>query len=255
MPRTWFTECHLNQYCAPQLVICSLIDILYLVWLQYSHLKISDVDAVNERLAELLAAIRPNAVGIVDSFDFHDDILDSALGAYDGRVYERIFEAANKSPLNAEPVNESFHKYLKPFLKGQMWSLYRKIFSSNAQLCGFQYRFLLILDLVSTPWTYQNRTLWVCPNETVIQLIRSLYFKSSFDFCLLFSFFFVLVDSHECWTFTCFLHYHYFSFLDFMYFRSLFFHHFIHFNISQLFSEGILLIFSKLQIITPLIFF
>lgn len=94
----------------------------FFVWLQYSHLKISDIDAVNERLAELLAAIRPNAVGIVDSFDFHDDILDSALGAYDGRVYERIFEAANKSPLNAEPVNESFHKYLKPFLKGQMWS-------------------------------------------------------------------------------------------------------------------------------------
>ncbi|KAK7576596.1 hypothetical protein V9T40_012882 [Parthenolecanium corni] len=105
--------------------LCELYSVYWLLknvgdFLVYSHLKISDVDAVNERLAELLAAIRPNAVGIVDSFDFHDDILDSALGAYDGRVYERIFEAANKSPLNAEPVNESFHKYLKPFLKGQM---------------------------------------------------------------------------------------------------------------------------------------
>ena len=90
------------------------------VRLQYSHLKLTDVDAVNERQAALLAAIRPNAVGLVDGFDFHDDVLDSALGAYDGRVYERLFAEANKSPLNAEPVNESFHKYLKPFLKGQM---------------------------------------------------------------------------------------------------------------------------------------
>lgn len=69
---------------------------------------------------KLLASIRPNAVGLVDSFDIHDDILGSALGAYDGRVYERLFEEANKSPLNAEPVNESFHKYLKPFLKSNI---------------------------------------------------------------------------------------------------------------------------------------
>ncbi|CAG9796949.1 unnamed protein product [Diatraea saccharalis] len=40
--------------------------------------------------------------------------LKSTLGSYDGRVYERLMEEALKSPLNQEPVNESFHKYLKP---------------------------------------------------------------------------------------------------------------------------------------------
>lgn len=54
----------------------------------------------------------------MDSFDICDEILNSALGAYDGNVYERLFEEANRSPLNALPVNKSFHQYLKPFLKG-----------------------------------------------------------------------------------------------------------------------------------------
>lgn len=51
-------------------------------------------------MEDALAAIRPNAVGIVDSFDIPDMVLGSALGAYDGNVYERLFEEAKKSPLN-----------------------------------------------------------------------------------------------------------------------------------------------------------
>lgn len=71
-------------------------------------------------LEELLALIRPNAVGLVDSFDIRDEILSSALGAYDGNVYERLFAEAQKSPLNAEPVNKSFHSHLKPLLKSNL---------------------------------------------------------------------------------------------------------------------------------------
>lgn len=71
-------------------------------------------------LEELLAAIRPNSIGIVDSFDIHDDVLGSTLGAYDGNVYERLFEEASKSPLNSEPVNKSFKLHLKPFMKSNL---------------------------------------------------------------------------------------------------------------------------------------
>ncbi|CAH1153430.1 unnamed protein product [Phaedon cochleariae] len=71
-------------------------------------------------MESLLAAIRPNAVGIVDSFDFRDEVLSSALGAYDGNVYERLLEEAQKSPLNEEPVNKSFDLYLKPFIKSNL---------------------------------------------------------------------------------------------------------------------------------------
>ncbi|XP_053999153.1 probable peroxisomal acyl-coenzyme A oxidase 1 [Hylaeus anthracinus] len=89
-------------------------------FLQFSSLTNEDVPSVQARLEELLALIRPNAVGIVDGFDIRDEILNSALGAYDGNVYERLFAEAMKSPLNQESVNESFHKYLKPFLKSNL---------------------------------------------------------------------------------------------------------------------------------------
>lgn len=78
------------------------------------------MDVIQSWLEELLALIRPNAIGIVDSFDIRDEILSSTLGSYDGNVYERLFEEAQNSPLNAEPVNKSFHLYLKPFLKAKL---------------------------------------------------------------------------------------------------------------------------------------
>lgn len=76
--------------------------------------------AVRAVLEDCLKRLRPNAVGLVDGFDMPDEILDSALGAYDGNVYERLVEEANKSPLNKEPVNRSFELYLKPFMKSNM---------------------------------------------------------------------------------------------------------------------------------------
>ncbi|CAG9117946.1 unnamed protein product [Plutella xylostella] len=88
--------------------------------LLYSNISKTDIAYLRDRYEELLSLIRPNAVGLVDAFDIRDEILHSTLGAYDGRVYERLMEEALKSPLNAEPVNQSFHKYLKPFMQGKL---------------------------------------------------------------------------------------------------------------------------------------
>lgn len=88
--------------------------------LQFTNIVGKDIDQLQQWLEQLLAEIRPNAVGLVDSFDIRDEILASTLGAYDGNVYERLFEEASKSPLNAEPVNKSFELYLKPFLKSSL---------------------------------------------------------------------------------------------------------------------------------------
>jgi len=95
--------------------ICNLY-----IYFQYSNLKPTDIPSIQSLLEESLKRIRPNAVGIVDSFDIRDDILASALGVYDGNVYERLLEDAKKSPLNQVPVNESFEKYLKPYLKSNL---------------------------------------------------------------------------------------------------------------------------------------
>nr|XP_056712824.1 peroxisomal acyl-coenzyme A oxidase 1 isoform X2 [Euleptes europaea] len=82
-------------------------------FLQGGILTDAQVTQVNQRVKELLALIRPNAVALVDSFDFHDSFLGSVLGRYDGNVYENMFEWAKKSPLNKTQVHESFHKHLK----------------------------------------------------------------------------------------------------------------------------------------------
>ncbi|XP_047019172.1 probable peroxisomal acyl-coenzyme A oxidase 1 [Helicoverpa zea] len=115
---------------SPQLaeVMGQLIELYAVFWalervgdlLQYTSISNTDVVNLRTRYEQLLRQIRPNAVGLVDAFDIIDELLQSTLGAYDGRVYERLMKEALKSPLNAEPVNQSFHKYLKPFMQGKL---------------------------------------------------------------------------------------------------------------------------------------
>lgn len=51
---------------------------------------------------------RKDAVPLVDAFDFTDKSLNSALGSYDGQVYQRLYEWAQKSPTNQVGTNCSF---------------------------------------------------------------------------------------------------------------------------------------------------
>ena len=44
------------------------------------------------------------AVPLVDAFDFHDQILNSALGRYDGDVYRHLYEWALRAPRNKTEV-------------------------------------------------------------------------------------------------------------------------------------------------------
>ncbi|XP_068119874.1 peroxisomal acyl-coenzyme A oxidase 1 isoform X4 [Hyperolius riggenbachi] len=83
-------------------------------FLQAGLLASSQLEQIQQRVKDLLVVIRPNAVALVDAFDYSDTQLSSVLGRYDGNVYENMFEWAKKSPLNKTQVHESFHKYLKP---------------------------------------------------------------------------------------------------------------------------------------------
>lgn len=60
---------------------------------------------ISNRIKQLLSQLRPNAVALVDAFDFHDNRLKSVLGRYDGNVYENLFEWARRSPLNSTEVS------------------------------------------------------------------------------------------------------------------------------------------------------
>ncbi|XP_071441576.1 acyl-coenzyme A oxidase 1 [Hetaerina americana] len=106
--------------------LCELYAVFWILikvgdFLMFTSLSPSDVEYLRERQVWLLQAIRPQAVGLVDGFDLHDMVLGSALGAWDGQVYERLFAEAQKSPLNSQPVDEeSFNKYLKPLLRANL---------------------------------------------------------------------------------------------------------------------------------------
>jgi acyl-CoA oxidase len=69
-----------------------------------------DLDQLPAKIQELMASIRPHAVRLVDSWKVPDFLLDSALGRYDGKVYEDLFNRAHR--LN--PLNEiTFNPYYK----------------------------------------------------------------------------------------------------------------------------------------------
>jgi len=63
------------------------------------------LDIVHDSVLQLLSAIRPNAVALVDAFDFPDELLCSVLGRYDGQVYDNLYNWAANSPLNKTPVS------------------------------------------------------------------------------------------------------------------------------------------------------
>lgn len=68
------------------------------------YFKSEDVDRLREELYRLYDVLRPDAVTLVDAFDFHDRHLTSALGSYCGNVYEELFAWAQQSKLNETEV-------------------------------------------------------------------------------------------------------------------------------------------------------
>ena len=68
-----------------------------------------DLDKLPSKIQELMAQIRPHAVKLVDSWKIPDFLLDSALGRYDGKVYEDLFNRAHRlNPLNEITFNPHY---------------------------------------------------------------------------------------------------------------------------------------------------
>lgn len=67
----------------------------------------NSLDALSDTILVLMTEkIRPHAVKLVDNWAFPDYILDSALGRYDGKVYEDLFDRAHRqNPLNRTVFN------------------------------------------------------------------------------------------------------------------------------------------------------
>jgi acyl-CoA oxidase len=61
-------------------------------FLSSGYLSPKQHELLRSQVDELLAAMRPQAVSIVDGFGCSDYILNSALGRYDGDVYRALVD-------------------------------------------------------------------------------------------------------------------------------------------------------------------
>ncbi|KAG6827098.1 hypothetical protein H0H87_005568, partial [Tephrocybe sp. NHM501043] len=66
---------------------------------------------------DLCQILLPNAIGLSDAFGFTDWELDSALGVYDGQVYEALWARAQTEPLNQTEVTEAYVDSIRPMLQ------------------------------------------------------------------------------------------------------------------------------------------
>ncbi|KAL7160485.1 hypothetical protein ABFS83_01G098300 [Erythranthe nasuta] len=91
-------------------------------FLATSYLTPKQAVLANDQLRALYAKVRPNAIALVDAFNYTDHYLGSILGRYDGNVYPKLYEAAWKEPLNESVVPDGYKEYIRPLLKQQLHS-------------------------------------------------------------------------------------------------------------------------------------
>ncbi|KAF5759747.1 putative acyl-CoA oxidase, acyl-CoA dehydrogenase/oxidase and middle domain superfamily [Helianthus annuus] len=89
-------------------------------FLATGYLTPKQASLANDQLRTLYSKVRPNAIALVDSFNYTDHYLGSILGRYDGNVYPKLYEAAWKDPLNDSDVVDGFHEYVQPILKQKL---------------------------------------------------------------------------------------------------------------------------------------
>ncbi|TMW63106.1 hypothetical protein Poli38472_002047 [Pythium oligandrum] len=74
----------------------------------------SDLAVIRATIEELLPLIRPHAVVLVDAFNFSDHALNSALGRYDGNVYQALYDSAQQDDVNQSSDKIALHEFLLP---------------------------------------------------------------------------------------------------------------------------------------------
>uniref|UniRef100_A0A0D6R080 Acyl-coenzyme A oxidase n=1 Tax=Araucaria cunninghamii TaxID=56994 RepID=A0A0D6R080_ARACU len=110
----------------PQIeILCSVYALSLLHKHQGDFLLVGYLTGVQSALAfdqlrVLYSQVRPNAVALVDAFNYTDHFLGSILGRYDGNVYPHLYEEALKDPLNESVVPQGYEEYIRPVLKQQV---------------------------------------------------------------------------------------------------------------------------------------
>lgn len=86
-----------------------------------SSITSDPIECLRAAVDSLSLALLPSIIGLTDAFGFDDWELDSALGRYDGRVYEDLLARAKRdSAINAGEEAErkqGYERAIKPVLE------------------------------------------------------------------------------------------------------------------------------------------
>ncbi|XP_071960149.1 peroxisomal acyl-coenzyme A oxidase 1-like [Antedon mediterranea] len=104
--------------------LCQLFGLYYITrnradFMMDGYLTQGQISEATEIYLKVLSSIRPEAVSLVDAFDYRDECVHSTLGCYDGNAYQRLYEFANRGARNQSPVHETYDKYLVQLIKGK----------------------------------------------------------------------------------------------------------------------------------------
>ena len=84
---------------------------------KFSHLLLEAIKLLNKR-------IRPYAIPLIESLEYTDNVLLSAIGNSYGDIYEKHLELAKDSRLNhtkaGDAIPDGYMEYIMPILKAKM---------------------------------------------------------------------------------------------------------------------------------------
>lgn len=111
-----------------RIVLLNLAQLFGLYWMEHEigdfledgYLSHEHATWVRAGVLRVLDIIRPNAVALVDAFDYSDFILKSTLGRFDGDVYPAILKASEKDPLNKDEIGPGYEEHLKRLIVGDV---------------------------------------------------------------------------------------------------------------------------------------
>jgi acyl-CoA oxidase len=91
-----------------------------------NHLSHAQLSEIREQVDVLLEQLLPDAIALIDAWNFTDASLCSAIGMKDGNAYERIMDWTKQLPININAkktggvFQEVFEKYIEPVIRPKL---------------------------------------------------------------------------------------------------------------------------------------
>ncbi|KAF6151296.1 hypothetical protein GIB67_020618 [Kingdonia uniflora] len=106
-------------------ILCNI----YALFLLHKHqgeflatgaITLKQASLASDQLRVLYVQARPNAIALVDTFNYTGHYLGSILGRYDGNVHPNLYAKAWEELLNDTVVPDGYREYIRPMLKQQL---------------------------------------------------------------------------------------------------------------------------------------